>query len=64
MLILFLFSFLHLAGADRHYQIWCVGNCETDITNAKTEPGVVLMGGGVRQHMCLVKIMSNIIVKF
>lgn len=28
------------------YQIWCEGNCEKDVI-AASEPGVVLMGGGV-----------------
>ena len=29
------------------YQIWCTGNCDVDAVPSSTEPGVVLMGGGV-----------------
>lgn len=32
---------------NRHYEVWCTGNCDTDLTNAETQPGAVLMGGGV-----------------
>jgi len=30
----------------RDYTIWCVGNCDHDVTPATTTPGAVLMGGG------------------
>ncbi len=49
-MLIVLFSFLcliNLVNANRHYEIWCVGNCDIDVTDAKTDPGVVLMGGGV-----------------
>lgn len=34
-------------GIRDDYQIWCVGNCDHDITPSSTTPGAVLMGGGV-----------------
>jgi hypothetical protein len=30
------------------FDIWCIGNCETDATGIVTTPGTVLMGGSVR----------------
>ena len=29
------------------FEVWCTGNCDKDFTPSSTEPGVVLMGGGV-----------------
>ncbi len=37
----------------RDYTIWCVGNCDHDVTPASTTPGAVLMGGGVRISLSL-----------
>ena len=43
---------LQLANAENsaifsHYEIYCTGRCNKDFTSAVTQPGVVLMGGGV-----------------
>lgn len=29
-----------------NYKVWCVGNCETDVST-RTEPGTTFIGGGV-----------------
>ena len=47
--ISWLFATAVQAGND--YEIWCVGQCQTDYTPTSTTPGVVLMGGGVSVTM-------------
>lgn len=57
---LFLFCILATASVhgamhsiNRHYEVWCTGNCDSDVVSNATSPGVVLMGGGVSQNVLI-----------
>jgi hypothetical protein len=45
-LVLFIQLCRALGNMGDKYQIWCTGNCDSDVTSM-SKPGAVLMGGGV-----------------
>jgi hypothetical protein len=46
------------------FDIWCIGNCETDATGIATTPGTVLMGGsvGIYKFMYCTKSIYNLLM--
>lgn len=47
--------------AKKNYVIYCDGNCANDVTPTSTQPGVVLMGGGVCFNELLEEKLKKII---
>ena len=43
---------------NKNYKIWCVGNCNSDITT-QSLPGTIFVGGGVKKLFSLISLVFD-----
>ena len=47
VVLIFCFGAVAAVGPRKHFETWCVGQCSVSV-RTNSQPGAVLMGGGVR----------------